>query len=114
MKIAEVDSILVADSHFVRITAEDGTTGLGQSAAWSYPGAVHALVEQFKKYLVGEDPLRIEHHWQYLYRMGPFRGSVLGGAISAVDIALWDLKGKHYQAPIWELLGGRCRDLIRV
>jgi galactonate dehydratase len=46
--------------------------------------------------------------------MGPFRGAVLGGAISAVDIALWDLKGKHYQAPIWELLGGKCRDRIRL
>jgi galactonate dehydratase len=114
MKIADVDSILVADSHYVRITADDGTTGLGQSGAWSYPAAVHALVEEFKAHLVGEDPLRIEHHWQYLYRMGPFRGSILGGAISAVDIALWDLKGKHYQAPIWELLGGRCRDRIRL
>ena len=89
MKIAEVDSILIADSHYVRITAENGTTGLGKSGAWSYTAAaVHALVEQFKTYLVGEDPLRIKHHWQYLYRMGPLRGSVLVGAISAVDIAL--------------------------
>jgi galactonate dehydratase len=114
MKIAEVESILVADSHYVRITTDDGTTGLGQSAAWAYPDAVHAVLQQFKSYLVGRDPLRTEHHWQYLYRMGPFRGSILGGAISAVDIALWDLKGKHYQAPIWDLLGGKCRDRIRL
>jgi galactonate dehydratase len=46
--------------------------------------------------------------------MGPFRGSVLSGAVSAVDIALWDIKGQHFQAPIWELLGGRCRDKVRL
>src|SRR5260370_42083221 len=46
--------------------------------------------------------------------MGPFRGSVLGGAISAIDIALWDLKGQNYQAPVWDLLGGKCRDKIRL
>jgi galactonate dehydratase len=114
MKIVEVESILAADSHFVRITTDDGTSGLGQSGAWSYPTAVHAVIEQFKKYLVGQDPFRIEHHWQYLYRMGPFRGAVLGGAISAVDIALWDIKGKHFEAPIWELLGGKCRDRVRL
>lgn len=114
MKIAGVESIVVADSHYVRITTDDGTTGLGQSGAWAYCDAVHAVIEQFKKYLVGQDPLRIEHHWQHLYRMGPFRGAVLGGAISAVDIALWDIKGKHFQAPIWQLLGGKCRDRIRL
>jgi galactonate dehydratase len=58
--------------------------------------------------------MRIEHHWQYLYRMGPFRGTALSGAISAVDIALWDIKGKHFGVPIWELLGGNCRDKIRL
>jgi galactonate dehydratase len=114
MKIARVDSIVVADTHYVRITTDDGTTGLGQSGAWAYPDAVHAVIKQFEKYLIGEDPLRIEHHWQHLYRMGPFRGAILSAAVSAVDIALWDIKGKHLQAPIWQLLGGRCRDRIRL
>ena len=68
----------------------------------------------FEPYLVGKDPRRIEHHWQLMHRMGPFRGSVLGGAISAIDIALWDIKGKHLGAPIWELLGGQCRDRVRL
>ncbi len=63
---------------------------------------------------MGQDPLRIEHHWQHLYRMAPFRGSVVSGAVSAVDIALWDIKGLHYQAPIWDLLGGKARDRIRL
>jgi galactonate dehydratase len=114
LRIADVESILAADTHYVRITTEDGTTGLGQSGAWAYNQAVHSVVEQFKRYLIGQDPLRIEHHWQHLYRMGPFRGSILGAAISAVDIALWDIKGKRFEAPIWQLLGGKCRDRVRL
>src|SRR5207253_3653807 len=73
-----------------------------------------AMLQTFEKYLVGQDSLRIEHHWQHLYRMGPFRGSVLSGAISAVDIALWDIKGQRLEAPVWQLLGGRCHDRVRL
>jgi galactonate dehydratase len=98
----------------VRITTDTGLVGVGQSACWGYPQAVHAIIQTFRSYLIGQDPMRIEHHWQYLYRMAPFRGSVLGGAVSAVDIALWDIKGQWLQAPIWELLGGRCRDRVRL
>src|SRR5205823_3114916 len=68
----------------------------------------------FIPYLVGKDPMRIEHHWQYLYRMAPFRGNVVSGAVSAVDVALWDIKGQKLGVPIWELLGGRCRDKVRL
>jgi galactonate dehydratase len=113
-KIERVESILFGGAHFVRITTDDGVTGLGQSACWAYPKATAQVVASFRDYLVGQDPGRIEHHWQYLYRMGPFRGSILSAAVSAVDIALWDIKGKRLQAPIWELLGGRCRDRIRL
>ncbi len=114
MKIADVDSLMVGNGLYVRITTEDGLVGLGQSACWAYPAAVQGVLAAFRPYLLGADPMRIEHHWQYLYRMGPFRGSVLGGALSAVDIALWDIKGQRLQAPIWELLGGRCRDKVRL
>lgn len=114
MKIAGVESILLGDAHFVRISTENGLVGLGQSACWGYPGAVHQVIDTFRRYLIGQDARRIEHHWQYLYRMAPFRGSILSAAISAVDIALWDLKGQLLQAPIWELLGGKCRDRIRL
>jgi galactonate dehydratase len=113
-KIESVESILFGGAHFVRITTDDGVTGLGQSACWAYPKATAQVVASFRDYLVGQDPGRIEHHWQHLYRMGPFRGSILSAAVSAVDIALWDIKGKRLQAPIWELLGGRCRDRIRL
>ena len=114
MKIAEVESLVVGGGQFVRITTDSGLVGTGQTACWGYPRAVDQIVQTFKRYLIGQDPLRIEHHWQYLYRLAPFRGSVLSGAVSAVDIALWDVKGQHFQAPIWELLGGRCRDKIRL
>lgn len=114
MKIAEVESLIVGGGHFVRIWVEDGSVGLGQSGCWAYPSAVHELMGVFRKYLVGQDPMRIEHHWQHLYRMGPFRGSVVSGAVSAVDIALWDLKGQRLHVPIWELLGGKCRDKVRL
>jgi len=114
MKIEAVESLLIGQSHVVRIRTDSGISGVGQSACWGYTQAVHAMVESFRGYLVGKDPFRIEHHWQYLYRMGPFRGSALSGAVSAVDIALWDIKGKHFQTPVWELMGGKCRDKIRL
>jgi galactonate dehydratase len=114
VKIAEVESLLVNGGQFVRITTDNGLMGLGQTACWGFPGAVDSIVQTFRPYLIGQDPLRIEFHWQNMYRMAPFRGSALSGAVSAVDIALWDIKGQHFQAPIWELLGGKCRDKVRL
>src|SRR5919199_926514 len=109
IRIAEVEPILVGGSGLVKIVCENGLVGWGQTACWGYPNAVVEVLQTFRNYLIGQDALRIEHHWQYLYRMAPFRGSVLSGAVSAVDIALWDIKGQRFQAPIWELLGGRPR-----
>ena len=114
MKIEQIDSMLIGGGLVVRITTDTGISGLGQTACWGYPTAVESIVEVFKQYLIGQDPLRIEHHWQYLYRMSPFRGTVIMGAIAAVDIALWDIKGKRFDVPTWELLGGNVRDKIRL
>ena len=114
MKIDKIESFFIGNGYVIRIHTDTGLSGVGQTACWGYPEAVAAIVNTFEKYLIGQNPLRIEHHWQYLYRMGPFRGTVLSGAISAVDIALWDIKGKHFGVPIWELLGGNCRDKIRL
>ena len=114
MKIEKIESILSGNSHFVRIITDNGFEGIGQSACWGYMEATHSIISNFEDYLIGEDPLKIEHHWQYLYRMGPFRGSILTAAISAIDIALWDIKGKFYSAPVWQLLGGKVRDKIRL
>ena len=114
MKIDRIESFLIGGGYVVRLTTDTGLSGVGQTACWGYPEAVRSIVDAFERYLIGQNPLRIEHHWQHLYRMSPFRGTALSGAISAVDIALWDIKGKHFQAPVWELLGGRCRDRIRL
>ena len=114
MKIDKIESFFIRNGYVIRIHTDTGISGVGQTACWGYPEAVDQIINTFKKYLIGQNPLRIEHHWQYLYRMGPFRGTALSGAISAVDIALWDIKGKHFGVPIWELLGGNCRDKIRL
>ena len=114
MKIDKIESILSGNSHFVRIITDDGIEGIGQSACWGYMEAAHTVINTFERYLIGKNPLNIEHHWQHLYRMGPFRGSILNAAISAIDIALWDIKGKYLSAPIWMLIGGKVRDKIRL
>ena len=114
MKIERVESRLAGSSQIVRIITDTGLVGVGQSACWGYLEATDAVVKKFADYLVGKDPLDIEHHWQYMYRMGPFRGSVVSGAVSAIDIALWDIKGKSLGAPVWQLLGGKTRDKIRL
>lgn len=114
MKIDKIESFFIGNGYVIRIWTDTGLSGIGQTACWGYPEAVERIVKTFEKYLIGQNPLRIEHHWQYLYRMGPFKGTALSGAISAVDIALYDIKGKHFGVPIWELLGGNCRDKIRL
>ena len=114
MKIERVESILAGNSQIVRVFTDTGLEGVGQSACWGYLEATDAVVRKFADYLVGKDPMDIEHHWQYMYRMGPFRGSVVSGAVSAIDIALWDIKGKALEAPVWLLLGGKVRNKIRL
>ena len=114
MKIDKIESFFIGNGYVIRIWTDTGLSGIGQTACWGYPEAVERMVNTFEKYLIGQNPLRIEHHWQHLYRMGPFKGTALSGAISAVDIALHDIKGKHFDVPIWELLGGNCRDKIRL
>jgi galactonate dehydratase len=114
VKIEAVESYVAGDLHWVLVRTDTGLTGLGQSACWAYPAAVDAVIETFRSYLLGRDPFEIERHWYHLYRMGPFKGSVLSAAVSAIDIALWDIKARAAELPIWQLLGGRFRDKIRL
>ena len=114
MKITEIETIYVDRYLFVKVYTDAGITGLGESGAWGFLEASGAAVETFKRYLIGQDPLRIEHHWQYMYRWTHFRGAAVMGAISAVDIALWDIAGKHFDVPCYQLLGGKTRDKARV
>ena len=114
MKITAVETLLVDQYLFIQVHTDAGITGLGESGAWGFLEASAAAVETFTRYLIGQDPLRIEHHWQYLYRWSHFRGAAIMGALSAVDIALWDIAGKHFGVPVHQLLGGKCRDRARV
>jgi galactonate dehydratase len=113
VRIESVEAKLLDRFLFVEITTDGGLKGLGESGAWGFHEATAAAVNKFAEYLVGEDPRRIEHHWQYMYRWAHFRGSVIMGALSAIDIALWDIAGKHYQAPVHALLGGKVRNKAR-
>jgi galactonate dehydratase len=114
MKITAVETIFANRYLFVRIKTDEGLEGIGESGTWGFLDASAGAIEAFKSYLVGQDPLRIEHHWQYMYRCWHFRGAAIMGAISAIDIALWDIAGKFYGTPVYNLLGGRCRDKARV
>jgi galactonate dehydratase len=114
MKIVDIETVPVDRYMFVKVYTDEGLVGLGESGAWGYLEASASAVETFKRYLIGQDPLRIEHHWQYLYRWSHFRGAAIMGALSAIDIALWDIVGKYFGVPCYQLLGGKCRDKARV
>ncbi len=114
MKITDVKVLPIDRYLFVQVHTDEGIVGLGESGAWGYLEASGEVVKSFREYLIGKDPLRIEHHWQVLYRCTHFRGAAIMGALSAVDIALWDIAGKHFGVPCYQLLGGRCRDKARV
>lgn len=114
MRIDSVTPIFIDKYLFVEIATDTGLVGLGESGAWAFQEGTAATITRFSEYLIGKDPLLIEHHWQYLFRWTHFGGSVVMGALSAIDIALWDIKGKHHDAPVHELLGGKVRDRARV
>ena len=108
MKIEQVESIRIGHcipgAHPYRHRAGPGWA---RRRAGATRKPVESIVGRMEAYLVGQDPLRIEHHWQANNRAMPFRGAALSGAISAVDIALWDIKGKHYGAPSVGPAGGQ-------
>ncbi|MBI2172357.1 MAG: galactonate dehydratase [Chloroflexi bacterium] len=114
MKITGVVPLLIDRYLFVQVHTDEGIVGLGESGTWGFLEASAAAVEKFGRYLVGKDPMRIEHHWQNMYRSSHFRGAAIMGAISAIDIALWDIAGKHFGVPVYQLLGGKTREKARV
>jgi galactonate dehydratase len=101
---------------FLRIETSDGLVGWGEPVVEGRAKTVRTAVEELlDNYLLGEDPSRIEDHWQTMYRGGFYRGGpVLMSAIAGIDQALWDIKGKRFDAPVYELMGGKARDRIRV
>jgi L-alanine-DL-glutamate epimerase-like enolase superfamily enzyme len=98
---------------FVVVDTDEGICGLGEAGITGRELAVVGAIEHFKSLLVGQDPFRSEHIWQILFRGGFFPAQrVLSAAISAIDIALWDIKGKALGVPVYELLGGHVRDRV--
>jgi galactonate dehydratase len=114
MKITGIKTRFIDIYMFVEVYTDEGISGLGEAGSWAFLESAAAAVETFKRCLIGQDPLRREHHWQYLYRCYHFRGAAIMGALSAIDIALWDIAGKFYGVPCYDLMGGRCRDKARV
>lgn len=113
MKIIGMEIIPASKYLFIKIKTDEGIDGLGEIGSWGFVDGTIGVLERFKQYLIGKDPFKIEHHWQYMYRSMYFRGSIIMSAISAIDIALWDIKGKALGVPVYELLGGKCRDKVR-
>ncbi len=113
MKIESVETFIATNWMMVRLTTDSGIQGIGESTFFGWPRAAEDVVLSFRNYLIGADPMRVEHHWNYMYRSKSMRGGAVGGGISAIDQALWDIKGKHFEAPVWQLLGGKTRDRVR-
>ncbi|MFN0172353.1 MAG: galactonate dehydratase [Bryobacteraceae bacterium] len=100
---------------FVKIYTNRGLTGLGEGTFTVKEATVERAIWEHKRYLVGQDPTDIEFHWQGMFRGPRYRGgALLMSALSAVEIALWDILGQALGQPVWKLLGGKARDRIRM
>jgi galactonate dehydratase len=100
---------------FLKIETDEGLTGWGEPVIEGKAATVKAAVHELMEALIGKDPMNIEDHWNTMYRGGFYRGGpILMSAIAGIDQALWDIKGKFFNAPIYQLLGGKCRDKMRV
>jgi galactonate dehydratase len=98
---------------FCVVDTDEGLAGIGEAGLNVRAHAVLGAFRHLEPLLVGQDPARIEHLWQLMFRGGFFPGgNVVSSALSAVDIALWDIKGKALGVPVYELLGGRVRDRV--
>lgn len=100
---------------FVRVFTDEGLVGLGEGSVTSKATTIAAAIEELERMIVGHDPTEIERLWQRMYRIPRWRGGpVLNSAISAIETALWDILGQSLGVPIYKLLGGACRDRVRM
>ncbi|GHH73009.1 galactonate dehydratase [Streptomyces sulfonofaciens] len=116
MRITRIETFLVPPRWlFCRVETDEGVTGWGEPVVEGRAEVVRAAVQVLAEYLVGQDPLRVQDHWQVLSKGGFYRGGpVLSSAVAGLDQALWDIAGKAYGAPVHALLGGPVRDTVRV
>lgn len=99
---------------FLKIETDEGVVGWGEPVIEGRARTVEAAVHELSDYLIGQDPSRINDLWQVMYRAGFYRGGpILMSAIAGIDQALWDIKGKVLNAPVWQLMGGLVRDKIK-
>jgi galactonate dehydratase len=115
MKITRAEPILTGSDVFLKIETNAGITGYGDGTQHFLPYGVDGTLKDLLPYLIGEDPERIEYLWQSCFRRRFYRGGpATGAALSAIDQALWDIKGKAYGVPVYQLLGGLARTKVRV
>ena len=112
-RIEKIETFLWDKWLLLKIHCEDGTVGIGEGGVHGWQRPTQTMIETMEQYLIGKNPDHIDHHYQWLYRSSHFMGSVVQGALSAIDIALWDIKGKRLQVPVFDLMGGKTRDKVR-
>ncbi|HET8522389.1 MAG TPA: mandelate racemase/muconate lactonizing enzyme family protein [Thermomicrobiales bacterium] len=115
MKITAIKGYPVKVGHrnqfVVKVETDEGICGVGEGGISGRELAMQGMLDHLGRFLIGEDPRQIEHHWQTMYRGAYFEGGkILGAVISAIDIALWDILGQSLGVPVYQLLGGACRD----
>ena len=116
MKITKIETFFVKPRWlFLKMHTDEGIVGLGEPIVEGRARTVAMAVKELESYLIGQDPRRIEHHWQVMYRGTFYRGGpILVSAISGIEQAMWDILGKSLGVPVYQLLGGACRDRIRI
>ena len=120
LQVTDLKSYIVNHSSsknyvFCQVFTNQGITGLGEGSVTSKAATMKAAIDEHHRYLVGKDPTDIEMHWQAMYRWPRWRGGpILNSAISAVEIALWDILGQALGQPIWKLIGGKARDKMQM
>ncbi|MSU20879.1 MAG: galactonate dehydratase [Pedosphaera sp.] len=116
LKITKLETFLVKPRWlFLKVHTNAGIVGLGEPITEGRALTCAEAIKEIEPYLIGKDPRRVVHHWQAIYRHAFYRGGpILTSALSGIDQALWDIKGKALGVPIYELLGGPTRDRIRV
>src|SRR6476469_6372343 len=116
LKITKLETFLVKPRWlFLKVHTNAGIVGLGEPITEGRALTCAAAIKEIEPYLVGKDPRNVVHHWQAIYRHAVYRGGpILTSALSGVEQALWDIKGKILGVPVYELLGGPTRQRIRV
>jgi galactonate dehydratase len=116
LRITRLETFLVRPRWlFLKIHTNAGIVGLGEPIVEGRALTCQAAIREIEPYLVGKDPRQVVHHWQAIYRHAFYRGGpVLTSALSGIDMALWDIKGKALGVPVYELLGGPTRRKVRV